>query len=144
MRAGGPPGAARQYLRGVGRPCRRVPDPEVLPEQLLGAEAVLHGGRHAPHGGPGAARRREARALRTAAARAPAADAPRPGRGQGAGAGAVQVGACCAPDASLCARPVPASHPGRGARARDGSEREEAGARSGVGGSVPSHSLAFQ
>lgn len=47
----GTPWAARWYLRGVERPCHWVPDPEMLPEKLLVAEAVLHRGWHIPHGG---------------------------------------------------------------------------------------------
>lgn len=52
----GPPRAARWYLRGLERPCHGVPDPEVLAQQLLVAEAGLHRAGHVPHGGARAAR----------------------------------------------------------------------------------------
>ncbi|EHB15704.1 GDNF family receptor alpha-like protein [Heterocephalus glaber] len=43
-------GDVGRYLRRAKRPCLGIPDPEMLPQQLLVAEAVLHGGRHVPHG----------------------------------------------------------------------------------------------
>lgn len=49
----GTPRAARWYLRGVERPWHCIRDPEMLPEKLLVAEAVLHGRGHIPHGGAG-------------------------------------------------------------------------------------------